>query len=69
MSETETEVSDYRTLLTSTLTHLRYEDIEGSVEIVGVQHLRAVLADLLQGPEAPLAGGVVVTVEQVTQGG
>ena len=41
--------------------HLGYEDIERSVKIVGVQYFSTVLAYLLQGSEASLAGGVVIT--------
>jgi hypothetical protein len=41
---------------------LGYKDIERPVEAVGVEHLCTVLTDLLQGPEASLARGVVITV-------
>ena len=45
------------------------EDIERPVEVVSVQDLCAVLADLLQRPEAALGDGVVVRVQQLTQSG
>ena len=49
------------------MSHLGYKDIERPVEAVGVEHLCTVLTDLLQGPEASLARGVVITSTRSSQ--
>ena len=51
------------------LTHFGDEDVERSVEAVGVEDLGAVLADLLERPEASLGHGGVVSVQQLAQAG
>jgi hypothetical protein len=61
--------SDFVAVMCEELEKLWYQNIEGSVEYIAVQHFRRVLAYLLERTEGSLTRAVVIGVQHLDQSG